>query len=1229
MKSATLKRALSMLLVLAFVLTAMPFALAADPPKPKDPIEDTKAVADKTIQVEAMNTYPLKSLFTLDVTTKPWYFTLNPGKKNEERRKYTSFTFESISFTLPANYQLLYNGAPFEQNGSASTFTFSKSTEPGKDIQDYLDHLELQALPGAVSTSFSYTLKGKAEYVLLDDQNKPIIPEGKTDPEVHKLSSYTYPDDMSLAPKIKINLAETKIADFTIALNGVKKDEAKNVIVYYADIKASVFTEEFKKAFSDYTDVKFDRITGVRWLNPTQGVVVTSDGIAIGPETVVNMPNDDNYVTFKSPENPTTDKYTVEYHAFAKINGKDVPYYGLVSVYADFPKEGDVPEFTKTISSSDKSVIFSIDDIAAAANEFRKHEHLGTVNITHVKFSFDSADMELSFVNSDEIKSGGAGYDVYNSSSIKVTSKKPTSDVRLFYVAIGDDGYTYNGSIVIKGITGELVNVTDIVKKIDASTGRSSMTVDEISSKCGNKKIVGITFTFSKDDVTLTLGSNTTIVSGTSYVVVNSSQILAVVPRGKRTSDVRVLYEATAEDGNIYKGYILYQHIESAQVDPVSGAYSIYVPGGSVLGSYESSSIASKIKNDNVTSFVVTNAVFTYTAESATGVKTTMTETIFNGSSWTNQAAFGYLASSGSTSGSAGVKSFGANEKLSYVPGTTSGTVTITYEAYGSNKIYTGTMTFTVYSVKNGVSVTLNLKSRAPYLFSNADNDKTIFADFIQASIKEAFGEKAVCKYVVFDTVQKSSATYGTLYADSNKTALSVRSASQPTAGGYYFKDAIAGIATAPIANLYYVPTSTAGSYTQNYSVFVSFDGKDYELPGTLTIKTQPDSVINPDILYQVTTNTRVTFAARDFDTYLKNINKNYTFDYVRFTGMPASGNLFYGNTEITATTLGTYDFYETAGTTSATINNVSYVPAGTNYYVTIPFTVYYKQSSTSTPASRTGTIVICVTSGLVQDINYTTKSGDSVYLKSEDFTSVCQAATGATLGHVYFTISSLPATDGRLSYSQQTASIGSSTPYYVLANAGKSIIDNVKFTSAKSSGTVTFQYTAYDAYGVFLYSGKINVKLYTETKTPAFSKCVLSAQKMICNGQAVSLQAYNIDGFNYLKLRDIAALLSGTGSKFSIQVTDNGVKREVSCTLGGNYTIVADDLQVGADQSKTCVASSWAFYVDGEYKSVYVYNIGGYNYFKLRDLGSALKFGVDYNSETNTAIITSSDYIA
>ena len=267
---------------------------------------------------------------------------------------------------------------------------------------------------------------------------------------------------------------------------------------------------------------------------------------------------------------------------------------------------------------------------------------------------------------------------------------------------------------------------------------------------------------------------------------------------------------------------------------------------------------------------------------------------------------------------------------------------------------------------------------------------------------------------------------------------------------------------------------------------------------------------------------------------------------------------------------------------------------------------------------------MITVTSDEVKDIKYSVKSSELLTMDASDFEKICEDATGLDLSHVYFDVGSV--SGGKLYHKTTSSSVGSSTPFYVATNK-TTRISNVKFRPSISKGEASFTYTAYSSGGTYLYTGKVVISFYTETKTPAHKSCVLSAQKIVCNGENVSLQAYNIDGYNYLKLRDIAALMASTGSKFSVQVIDNATKKEVYCVLGGSYTKVADDLKTGTDQSKTCVASSWAFYVDGEYKSVYVYNIGGYNYFKLRDLGDALEFDVDYSAATNTAIIESSDY--
>jgi len=52
--------------------------------------------------------------------------------------------------------------------------------------------------------------------------------------------------------------------------------------------------------------------------------------------------------------------------------------------------------------------------------------------------------------------------------------------------------------------------------------------------------------------------------------------------------------------------------------------------------------------------------------------------------------------------------------------------------------------------------------------------------------------------------------------------------------------------------------------------------------------------------------------------------------------------------------------------------------------------------------------------------------------------------------------------------------------------------------------------------------------------------------------------------------------------------------------------------------------------YLNGKQVSLTAYNIMGNNYFKLRDIGSAVNFGVDWNSDTGEiSIITTKGYAA
>lgn len=139
---------------------------------------------------------------------------------------------------------------------------------------------------------------------------------------------------------------------------------------------------------------------------------------------------------------------------------------------------------------------------------------------------------------------------------------------------------------------------------------------------------------------------------------------------------------------------------------------------------------------------------------------------------------------------------------------------------------------------------------------------------------------------------------------------------------------------------------------------------------------------------------------------------------------------------------------------------------------------------------------------------------------------------------------------------------------------------------------------------------------------TPAVN-AALSPQKLTVDGKNANCEKYNIGGSNYFKLRDLAYLLNGTGSQFGVGF--DAATSTVSFTTGASYTATGTELAAGADNSGTAKPSSQAILIDGvKHGELTVYNIGGSNFFQLRELGNILGFEVGYDPDTNTAIVRS-----
>jgi hypothetical protein len=140
---------------------------------------------------------------------------------------------------------------------------------------------------------------------------------------------------------------------------------------------------------------------------------------------------------------------------------------------------------------------------------------------------------------------------------------------------------------------------------------------------------------------------------------------------------------------------------------------------------------------------------------------------------------------------------------------------------------------------------------------------------------------------------------------------------------------------------------------------------------------------------------------------------------------------------------------------------------------------------------------------------------------------------------------------------------------------------------------------------------------------TAAAYEAVLSPQYLAVDGRCVNCEKYNIDGYNYFKLRDLAYLLSGTPVQFDVSY--DAETNSVTIAPGFAYTAVGGELEIGADKAAGAVPTAQAvWFLDAPVDDVSIYNIGGNNYFKLRDLGELLGFAVDYDAESNTALVFS-----
>ncbi|WP_166245273.1 stalk domain-containing protein [Paenibacillus turpanensis] len=213
---------------------------------------------------------------------------------------------------------------------------------------------------------------------------------------------------------------------------------------------------------------------------------------------------------------------------------------------------------------------------------------------------------------------------------------------------------------------------------------------------------------------------------------------------------------------------------------------------------------------------------------------------------------------------------------------------------------------------------------------------------------------------------------------------------------------------------------------------------------------------------------------------------------------------------------------------------------------------------------------------------------------------------------------------DGKLMYS----------PSFSMERDLKDIVEgrvfSFDFFVADKDGNLIFDVA--DMNFMFVNEGSANAAAPTQeaaAQQPSNAVAQSTASKVIVNGKEVAFEAYNIDGSNYFKLRDLAQAVNATDKQF--EVGWDGANNAINLATKHAYTPDGNELKVsGQAGAKEALPTPSKIYVDGQEVQFTAYNINGNNYFKLRDLAQAIDFAVTWDGAANqVGINTAEGYTA
>ena len=411
-------------------------------------------------------------------------------------------------------------------------------------------------------------------------------------------------------------------------------------------------------------------------------------------------------------------------------------------------------------------------------------------------------------------------------------------------------------------------------------------------------------------------------------------------------------------------------------------------------------------------------------------------------------------------------------------------TLSIPFRAYYSDSDYEeGTMKITVGNA--AVSAGSIAMTVTPGKTVNFDRAK--FNDLLRKSYSSD-----TLSYVVFRAPSETeypsaSGTFYRGYGTSYSATFTRNALADPR---FYYDSKDAGVRDYAINDLTF---AAASNFTGKVTLqFTAYGTGSNSVTGSVVItstgSTTVTSNVGGSIRYNVTTGNNVQINANDFAKFYKAAYSTDTLQYVTFSGVPSVGALYYNfygassygtkaREQISASTYASRSFYLSPTSASQyALTELTYVPSGSNYCASIPFTAHGTSGKT-----LTGSVLISVTSKAVSEVYGVTPKGVTVTFPASAIYTAVSNATGTALTGIQ--LLKLPAASVGTVYSGTGTTPANTTTVYSYSG-GTEQMGQLRFAPASAyTGPVEIPYVALGANNTPIAAGTFSLGVLNAKK--------------------------------------------------------------------------------------------------------------------------------------------------